>query len=157
MANVIQTKYDASSAFTLTLASLANAAGRQSTIVDNSNNRPGALIFVRIKSGGSAPTAGKAYRVYLIRADAAVASDNLKDDGAGDSDGAFTPENATLLGTIVVTASTAKNFYGVFDTGPLGPLGPAFGIAVYNDSGQTISSTESDHAYRYVTYYPEIQ
>jgi hypothetical protein len=160
MANEIKDKFAAAAAFTCTLASLANGSARQSTLLANNGGAAGAagsgqqraLVFVRLKSGGSAPTAGAVYEVYLLRNDGTIA-----DDAAGASDAAITIENAPLLGTIVVTATTAKNFYGVFDTGPLGPLGSSWGIAIKNSSGQAISSTESDHAVRYTYVDPDIQ
>ena len=148
----IRTKLDSAAAFTITLASLANGSGRQSTLLTNSTNRPAALIYVRLKSSGSAPTAGTVYEVYLLRSDGTIT-----DDGAGASDAALTVENAPLLGTIVVTATTTKNFYGVFDTAPLGPLGATWGIAIKNSTGQAISATEGDHAARYTYYVPEAQ
>lgn len=148
----IRTKFDTPAAFTITLASLANAAARQSSLLVNSNSRPAALVNVKIKSGGVAPTAGTVYEVYLLRSDGSIA-----DDGAGASDAAITIENAPLLGTIVVTATTAKNFYGVFDTSALGPLGTTWGIAIKNSSGQTISTTEADHSVRYSYYVLEAQ
>lgn len=153
MANQINTKSIASAGFTITLASLANGSARQSTMVDNSTtDYPAALVYLKITSGGAAPTAGSVYEVYLLRSDGTIA-----DDAAGASDAAITIENAPLLGTIVVTASTAKAFYGVFDTAPLGPLGSSWGIAVKNTTGQALSTTEGDHDYNYVYYVPEIQ
>lgn len=152
MANEIRTKDITTAAFTITLASLADGSGRQSTLVSNTSDYPAALVNVKITSGGSAPTAGAVYEVYLLRSDGTIA-----DDGAGASDAAITIENAPLLGTIKVTATTAKAFYGVFDTAPLGPLGPTWGIAVVNESGQALSSTEGDHDYNYTYYVPEVQ
>jgi hypothetical protein len=135
--------------FTITLASLANAAARQSTMITNSSNYPAALVNLKITSGGSAPTAGTVYEVYLLRSDGTQA-----DDGAGASDAGITIENAPLLGTIVTTATTAKAFYGVFDTAPLGPLGGSWGIAVKNSTGNALSTTEGDHVKGYQYYYP---
>lgn len=152
MANEIRTKDIASAAFTITLASLANGSGRQSTLISNSSDYPAAIVYLKITSGGSAPTAGNVYEVYLLRSDGTIA-----DDGAGASDAAITIENAPLLGTIVVTANAAKAFYGVFDTSALGPLGPTWGIAVKNSSGQALSTTEGDHDYNYSYYVPEVQ
>jgi hypothetical protein len=153
MANQINTKNIAVAALTLTLASLANGSARQSTIVDNSStDYPAALLYIRIKSSASGPTAGNVYEIYLLRGDATV-----RDDGAGASDAGITIENAPLLGTIIVTNTANKNFYGVFDTSALGPLGPEWGIAVKNNSGQALSATESDHYYKYGYYVPEIQ
>lgn len=155
MANEIRTKLDTRTAFTITLASLANSSvgvGRQSTMVSNSSNRPAALIFVKITSGSSAPTAGATYNVYLLRGDGTNRTDN-----AGASDAGHTVENAPLLGTIVVTATTSKAFYAEFDTMPLGPLGTEFGITVVNASGQTLNSTGGNHVCAYQTYCPEVQ
>lgn len=156
MANEIRTKPITKATFTLTLASLASGSGRQSTMVANSSNYPAAIVTMKIRSGGVAPTAGTTYDVYLLRGDDA-ASSTYRTDGAGASDAALTVENAQLLGSIVVTASTAKDFYGEFDTAPLGPLGPEWGIAVVNRSGQALDSTEGNHLKGYVYYVPEVQ
>jgi hypothetical protein len=81
----------------------------------------------------------------------------VRDDAAGASDAAITIENAPLLGTIVLTNNANKNFYGVFDTRPLGPLGPEWGIAVKNSSGQALNATEGNHYKGYVYIVPEVQ
>lgn len=151
MANIIQRKYDARAALTISLGGLANGSGQQSTIVTG-NVRPGALVFCKIESSGSAPTAGTVYEVYLIRGNGTE-----RDDNAGASDAAITIENAPLLGTIIVTASTNKNFYGVFDTAALGVLGTEWGIAVKNSTGQSLNATGGNHVIAYQTYYDEIQ
>ncbi|MFN0159287.1 MAG: hypothetical protein ACKVRP_14600 [Bacteroidota bacterium] len=155
MANEIRTKLDARATFTISLASLANSAvgvGRQSTMISNSSNRPGALIFVKIRSGSSTPTAGAVFQVYLLRGDG-----TSRTDGAGSSDAGLTVENADLLGTIVVIATTGKDFYGVFDTAPLGRLGTEFGIAVVNASGTALDSTGGNHVCAYQLYADEVQ
>lgn len=153
MANEIRTKVDAYANFTITLASLASGSARQSTILTNPNARPAALINLRIKSG-NAPAAGTIYELYLLR------SDNIttyRTDGAGAADAAITIVNAQLIGTIVVTNTANANFYGDFDTAPLGPLGPAWGIAIKNSTDQAMNATEGDHVKEYATYLPEIQ
>ena len=152
MPNEIRTKPIATATFTLTLASLANASARQSTMISNSNNYPAALIHLDIESGTNAPTAGSVYEVYLLRSDGTTAN-----DAAGASDAAITIENAPLLGTIVVTATANKHFYGVFDTAPLGALGASWGIAIKNASGQGLHATEGNHRKAYVYYVPEVQ
>lgn len=152
-AKQINTKNIASAGFTITLASLANGSARQSTLVDNSStDYPAALVLMKISSGASGPTAGTVYEIYLIRGDGTI-----RDDNAGATDAAITIENAPLLGTMVLTNSTNKNFYGIFDTAPLGPLGPEWGIAVKNSSGQSLHGTEGNHDYNYVYYVPEVQ
>lgn len=154
----IRTKPITKATFTKTLASLANAAGRQTTMISNSNNYPGAFVYARIKSGASAPTVNRAYKVYLLRGDDASSS-TYRSDGAGASDAALTIENSILLGQILVTATANKNFYGEFDTMVLGvgELGPEWGLAIFNDSGQALSTTEGDHFLGYIYKLPEAQ
>jgi hypothetical protein len=152
----IRVKPVAEAAFTVTLAALANSTagvGRQSTLLTNSNNYPAALVSVKLTSHAtSAPTAGALAYVYLLRDVGTIA-----DDAAGASDAALTVENAPLLGTIVFTANANKAFYGIFDTGPLGPLGPTWGIAIVNSSGQALHVTEGNHGAFYAYYVPEAQ
>ena len=152
MANAILTKFGSENTFTITLASLASGAGRSSSSVTNGYDLPAAMVSVKITSGSSAPTAYYSYVVYLLRDVGTIA-----DDGWGGSDAAFTPENSQVLGSIIVTNDASKAFYGIFDTAPLGPLGPTWGIAVYNGTDYAINSTGSNHAAYYRYYYPEIQ
>jgi len=152
MANEISTKDIAAASFTVTLASLANGSARQSTMITNTSNYPGAIVHLKIESGGTGPTAGALYEVYLLRGDGTT-----RTDGAGASDSAITIENAPLLGTIVVTNTANKFFYGEFDTAPLGPLGNDWGIAIKNASGQALHATEGNHLKTYVYYVPEVQ
>ena len=157
MANEIQTKTAPAATFTITLASLDAGMARQSTLIDNSTSQAhGAIVYVKITSGAIAPTAGRAYEVYLIRS-SKDATTPIRDDGAGTTDAAITIENAPLLGTIVVTNNASKAFYGVFDTGSLGPLGPEWGIAVKNNTDQGLDATAANHVCQYVTYLPEVQ
>ena len=156
MANEIRIKPITKATFTITLASLTNTSARQSTMINNSSNYPAAIVYLRIESGGTAPTAGAVYEVYLLRGDDA-ASSTYRTDNAGATDAAITIENAQLLGTIIVTATINKNFYGEFDTAFLGILGPEWGIAIKNSSGQTLFATEGNHFKGYVYYVPEIQ
>jgi hypothetical protein len=125
-------------------------------MINNSSNYPAAIVSLKITSGAAAPTVSTVYEVYLLRGDD-PSSSTYRSDGAGASDAAITILNAKLLGSIVVTASGATAFYGDFDTSALGPLGPEWGIAVKNSSGQTVSTTEGDHFKGYVYYVPEVQ
>lgn len=153
-------------AFTLSLApagvGLAAAGARQSTMINNKasvgsdSGYPAALIYIKIKSGGVAPTVGKLYEIYLLRGDDPSAS-SYRTDGATASDAAITIENATLIGTIVVTGTAAKVFYGEFDTAPFGPLGPEWGIAIKNATDQALDTTESNHLKEFSYYIPEAQ
>lgn len=51
MPNEIRTKRDPSASFTITLASLANGSARQSTMVTNTNDRPGMILQMVLQSG----------------------------------------------------------------------------------------------------------
>lgn len=153
MANEIRTKLDAWANFTITLAALAAGGARQSSIVANGNRRPAALINMIIQSG-NAPAAGTIYEIYLLRGDGIV---TYRTDGAGAVDAAIVVVNAQLIGTIVVTNNANTNFYGDYDTAPLGPLGTQWGIAVKNSTDQPANAVEANHAKEYAMYLPEIQ
>ena len=154
MANEIRTKLGTLAAVTITLSSLTNGSGRQSTLITNSGGYPGAMIYVKMRSN-AAPTAGSTYDVYLIRADAA--SPAITTDGAGASDAALTVLNAKCIGSIQLSASATTDFQAEFDTAIAGPLGARWGIAIVNRSGQTTGTTAGDHVVNYVPYLPEIQ
>jgi hypothetical protein len=149
MSHEIRMLFDGWANFTQTLASLANGSARQSTIVSNPNQRWGALFDYRIESGAVAPTAGAIYEIFLIRGDGTRRTDN-----AGASDAAITVVNAQLIGTLQVTANTNTNFTDVFDTAPMGKLGPEFGSIVRNSSGQALNATEGNHTKAYNLYLP---
>jgi len=153
MANEIRTKFDANANFTITLAALASGSARQSTIVGNANNRGAAVIYLKLESG-NAPAAGTIYEVYLIRDDGVT---NIRTDNAGAADAAITINNAQILGTIVVTNNANAFFSADFDTAPLGPLGPKWGIAVKNSTDQPMNAVEAGHLKEYAYYLPEIQ
>lgn len=156
MANAILTQLQSLANFTITLASLASGSAEQSTLIANASPAfPAAIVYLIIESG-TAPTAGQVYEIYLIRGDK-TSSPTYVSDGGGTSDAAITIVNAQLLGTIAVTASTNTKFYGEFDTAPLGPLGPMWGIAVKNQSGQSLNSTEGNHTKEYIYYNPQVQ
>lgn len=157
MANEVQLKLDTKATFTITLASLASGSGRQSTVINNSViQRPGAIVYVKIRTGGVAPNDGETVDVYLIRGNDNASSD-YRSDGAGAADAAFTALNAHILGQIVVTANTATDFYGEWDTAALGPLGSQWGIAVVNNTSQALDGTEGNFYKGYVAYVPEVQ
>jgi len=152
-AKEIRLKFDGYVALTQTLLSLTNGNARQSTLISNTNLRHGALLTYRIKSGAAAPTVGTIYEIFLLKGNGTVRTDN-----AGASDAAITIVNAQLVGTLQVTATANANFTDVFDTAPLGKLGPEWGTAVRNSSGQTVSAgAESDFVKEYNAYVPELQ
>lgn len=156
MANEIKDKFAASAALTITLTSLADAAGRQSTLVDNSSNRyQDLLVYVKIKNGSSAPTANSVVEVHLIRDDKDGGTEHVS-DGAGASDAALTVLNAQLIGVIRNKSSPSAGdvIYGEFF---VQRPGPKWGVVIVNRTGQTLDSTGSNHWVRYVGCNPEVQ
>ncbi|OHD27818.1 MAG: hypothetical protein A2Y38_25085 [Spirochaetes bacterium GWB1_59_5] len=157
--NEITDRFDASTALTITLASLASSlsgAGRQSTIVDNTANKYlDVLLYVKItQSGTVTPTGNKAVYVYLIRDDNHAT--NHRSDGAGAADAALTVQNAELIDTIVNKSSpaTSEILYGeVLIHRP----GPKWGIAIVHDTGTGLHATEANHWVRFVGLNPDVQ
>lgn len=142
----------APTAFTITLNSKANNSTQSSASVDNTTNGYGrAIVSVQLKSGGTAPTEDAVAFVYLLRDDNDSTDPIRTDNWDGTNSSSFVRENAPILGTIVFTATANKEFVGEFDTGPFGPLGPKWGIAVENQSGQALNSADNIARFRYVT------
>lgn len=154
MANEIKDKYGTSTALTITLASLGNLAGRQSTLVDNTAARyQDLLLFVNVKTANT-PNANSIVEVYLIRSD----NDGTehRDDGAGTADAALTPLNAQLVGALRSSAApgTGETLKGSF---LIHRPGPEWGVAVFNRTGQTLDATGTNHWVRYMGLNPEVQ
>jgi len=147
--------YRANAAFTITLASLADAAARQSTEITNSNNDLDALIqgFIKTAAAG-VDTAGGAVEVYAF---ASIDDGTTRDDGAGASDAAITVANARLLCVIKANVN-ATTFYvpvtsvaGAFG----GVLPERWGIIVKNESGAALDATGGSHAINYQGIYAQ--
>lgn len=141
---------------TITLASLANNAGRVSAIIDNTTTRaPMAMVFVRVTTGGTAPTANTPVRVYLIRHSNDGTLD-LADNGLGSTDAALSvePTSAEALGSIIVTATTNATYTKSFLAYD---LPPDFNIAVWNATGQALNATASNFAVQVLPIVMEAQ
>lgn len=157
MANEIKDLIGASTALTITLASLATSTagvGRQSTIVDNTTARYQLItLYFKIKLGTS-PTGNKSVQVYFIFDDNNAT--NHRTDGAGASDAGLTVLNAPLIGVMIDKASPATGdlLYGEFK---VKNPGPKWGIAIVHDTGVNLDATEGNHWYRYVGSNPEVQ
>lgn len=146
--STVKDTYASVQTFTITLASLASSTagvGRQSTLYDNTTTRyRSMLVFPNIKMGTS-PTANTPVYIYLIRSN----NDGtpIADDSAGTTDAGITIVNAPLLGVLNNPTTTTGNVLrAVFDTAPLGPLGPKFGFAIVQSSGVALDSTGGNHS-----------
>lgn len=152
MANEIQTKLDAVSGVTVTLASLADGNARASAAKTNTNNRPAGLLQCLVTTG-TGPTDGTIVEIYLLRDNGS----GIETDGWGGTDAAITIENASLLGTLVSDGSNNQGMEEQFDTAPLGPLGDEYGYAFKNETGAALNATGGNHSIEEQLYLPEIQ
>ncbi len=146
----IKQKLGSATAMTITLASLADDAARQSDEVDNTTNLFfSAKIAVKVKTG--TPSGSTGIHVYLFGN-----ANDLRDDGCGASDAAATVVNAKRLGTIAATAATTT-YIATFDTASLWPGGlPAkWGIIVLNETGGALDGTGGNHSVYYQGIYAQ--
>ena len=141
---------------TITLASLANGAGRISSVVDNTTVRAAmAMVFLRIKTGGVAPTANTAIKLYVIRRSNDGTTD-LADHALGTADAAVTtePTDAEQVGSIVVPATanlSRERAFLVYD------LPAKYSFVVWNATGQSLSATGTDFELQVVPVTMEAQ
>jgi hypothetical protein len=141
----LKTKLGTSTALTMSLASLANGSGRACTAVDNSSaSGISADIYLKIKTGASGVVATGYLDIYLIRSE----DGTTYDDSFAGTDGAFTPVNATKIGIITAVAN-ATTYVAVINTQVIGDLPRKFSIAVVNNTGAALDSTEGNHAKSY--------
>lgn len=150
MSTVFKNQYDTDAQLlTISLASLANAAARQSSVVDNTATLyPDVLVQLVIKANAAGTSATGYVNVYAFgTVDAATPTYG---EGAGAADAAITltsPTNLRLIGTINVVAngvtyksnpmSVANAFGGV--------IPEKWGIVIENQSGAALDSTEGNH------------
>lgn len=147
MASIIKNLFaSAGAAMTITLASLANGAGRGGTaIVNTSTLAISADIEVKLTTGSSGVSATGYAAIYLIRS----ADGSTYDDGFGGTDGAYTAVNATLLGLMQLVANSTT-YVAIFDTAQLGiTLPQKWSIGIMNFSGATLDATGGNQAVVY--------
>ena len=131
--------FDAAAGISISLVGVASGAGRISTALTNTNNRPAALISLDLElNAGVLATVGATIEVYLLR----TGGSTVRDDNAGAVDAAYTPKNAPLLGTLIVPSGVAfgDNIAATFDTAVLGPLGPNWSLGIFNRTGQALGA-----------------
>jgi hypothetical protein len=148
----IKTKYASAASITISLATLADSAKRQSDVVDNSSNLYlDAQIQLKVKTGGTV-SGDKAVYVYAY---GTTDSSGLGySGGASGNDSAFsgTLANTKLIGVISTPASgTAYESDIMSVAAGFGGLLPGkWGIIVENKSGSAFDGTESNHVKKYV-------
>jgi hypothetical protein len=152
MPNKILAEHEASSVMTITLASLADAGVRQSTMIDNTDNAQMVRVFFKVTTG-TTPTDNKTIEFYLLSGDD-PASSNIRTDNAGASDAGITLVTAPLVFAIPTDNTSDKAYYGSF---LIRNPGIEWGIAVKNNTGVVLNSTGGNHELRYVPENQEVQ
>ena len=148
---------------TISLASIANNAGRISTVIDNTTVRATfGMLYVKVRCGATAPVDRQTVRIYLIRQSAG--GTNLRGGvvGAtsdlGDSDAAVTvePINSPLIGSLtgLNAQGTAKDYIDAF---PIYDPGPKFSVVVWNNWGTTLDGTAGNHVLQWMPMTEEAQ
>lgn len=141
----------AATAITCSLASLANAAARESTAVDNTSTKfLDALVVVQAKLQTGTPASDKIIAVYVYGGSEAT-SPKYPDKVTG-ADAAITldsPINVRLLGQIQVNASGALTWKGgpwsVCQALGLPVLPQKWGIVVENRTNIALDATGGNH------------
>lgn len=156
MANLKQ-GIGASTALTITVASLANAAARESTIVDNSSNLfLDAMITFKLKVAASLAS-DKTIYVWLFASE----DGTIIDDNATGVDAAITlrsPHN--FKGPFIINTPTDSLTYNAILTSVAsffgGVMPKKWGVIVENKTGQALSATPGDHSVKYSGIYETI-
>ncbi len=152
MAGNIETKYGTSNqAITCTFTSLANAAARQSTVVDNTTNVfLDALVAIKVKSGASSTAATGVVNVYAY---GTADGGTTYTESASGSDASITltvPTNLKLIGRVNVVANATTYNAGPFSVaaGFNGVMPDHWGIVVENQSGGTLDASVGAAVYQ---------
>jgi len=158
MANKILDLFQDSTAFTITLASLATSTvgvARQSDMIDNSTGREQlARIWCKITQGTS-PTSAKTVSIHLLAGDAHGTPHRT--DGAGASDASITLINSQIIGIMRNKGSGAATGDIVYGEFLIRIAAPSWGIAITHDTGVNLNSTGGNHWARYSYLSPEVQ
>lgn len=137
---------------TITLASLANNAVRQSTVIDNSTNLYlDALVQFKIKTGASGVASTGYVNIYAF---ATVDGGTTYTENAGATDAAITltvPPNAVLIGRINCVANATTYYSSPMSVAAAfgGVLPEKWGVFVEDKTGGAFDGTPSNHAAKY--------
>lgn len=152
----VKQAYATSQPITCSLASIATAAARESTAIDNTSNLyDDAMVYVAVKLQAGTPGSQLCVNVYAYGSEDGT---NYTDNATG-SDAALTlraPTNLRLLGRISTPDSGALTY----KSGPMslaaafgGVVPRKWGIVVENLTNVTFSATGGDHVCSYTGVY----
>lgn len=159
MAN-IKIEYAASSALTITLASLGTSAtwvaGRESTEVDNTSNKYLDYLLAGKITTGTSPTDAREIRIYVV----GLIEDSTYPDVFDGTDSAETVTSVQIrdscmrLATVIATNNTSDRTYWFAPVSIAALFGGAmpkkFVVFVTHSTGVNLNSTGGNHAI-YVT------
>lgn len=154
MANVKEAYGTDAQAITVTLASLASAAARESATIDNLVNLfLDALVEVKVQTNASAPTGDKAVYVYVWGTVDYTATATFPDKVTG-ADAAITPDSPTqlrLLGAIFCTsASTSYKMEPTSVASLFSGIMPAkWGLVIVNSTGNALDTVAGNFEAQY--------
>lgn len=147
MASDALRKYGTLTAFTATgLASLANNASIQTTLVSNTTTRfTGLRITASIHLNTTAASANSYVTLWAIRGDGTTRSDN-----AASGTGSLTAKNARKIGDLFTgtSAPASGEFLTELFDWPWEDVGAEFGVIVLNASGQALNASGSVLSYQ---------
>lgn len=133
---------------TCTLASLANTGVRSCAAIDNRTNKfMDALIFIKFLTGASGAAATGYINIYA----GGTVDDGTTYTDAGGTDAALTPKNVRIVTACAAGANATTYRCGPFSLRPVfgGSLPALWFIAIENQTGTTLDSTEGNHAKLY--------
>lgn len=147
----LKTKYGADgTALTITLASLANAARRQSVYVDNATDLfLNALVMAKLKTASSGVSATGYINIYAY---ASTDGGTIYSGQATGTDAAHTAEKANLVLVASLTANAnSMDLSAAFDIASAfgGALPKRWGVVVENQTGAALDATGGNHSITY--------
>lgn len=154
---IVNIAYASSASLTHTLASLANAAARESTAIDNTSNLyDDVMLYYAIKLATGTPASNLCINLYLY---ASVDGTNYTDNATG-TDAALTmrsPTNLKLAAVINTPTSGALTYKATIPSVATvfgGVIPPKWGVVVENTTNLALDSTEGNHTktYRGITW-----
>jgi len=154
MANEILDKYGAATALTITLASLGDGSGRQAAqVTDASPSAKKVRVWAKVTTGTS-PTANQTIEFYVSRADDDATE--LAPGSTGTSDAAYSNTKSELefLDAITVTGTSDATYIKSF---VIEEPGTDWRLVVFNESGDALNSTGSNHEIVYRSVIDEVQ
>lgn len=148
-------------AITVTLASLASAASRESLLIDNTTNVfLDALVLAKVKTNASAPTGDKAVHIYCWGTVDYTATATYP-DAVTAADAAITPNSPTqlkYLGTVWCSAASTTYIGGPFSIAERfgGTLPAKWGLVFTNATGNALDTVAGSFEVQYQGVYATV-